>query len=202
MYGCESWTIKKAEPLRIDAFELWCWRSLFFFFSPINDIFFLFSFFQFIYFNWRLITLQYCSGLPHIDMNLPWVYMCFPSWAPLPPPSPSHPSGSSQCTSPEDPVSCIVPDAWDRVQFAIIYNDCTYVTCAISYTYDNIHVPVLFSQIIPPSPSFTESKTLFCTSVSLLLSHIKGYHYHLSKFHICVLVYYIGVFPSGLHHSV
>ena len=28
MYGCESWTIKKAEPWRIDAFELWCWRRL------------------------------------------------------------------------------------------------------------------------------------------------------------------------------
>ena len=28
MYGCESWTIKKAEYQRIDAFELWCWRSL------------------------------------------------------------------------------------------------------------------------------------------------------------------------------
>ena len=28
MYGCESWTIKKAECLKIDAFELWCWRSL------------------------------------------------------------------------------------------------------------------------------------------------------------------------------
>ena len=28
MYGCESWTIKKAERWRIDAFELWCWRSL------------------------------------------------------------------------------------------------------------------------------------------------------------------------------
>ena len=27
MYGCESWTIKKAECRRIDAFELWCWRS-------------------------------------------------------------------------------------------------------------------------------------------------------------------------------
>ena len=26
MYGCESWTVKKAEPRRIDAFELWCWR--------------------------------------------------------------------------------------------------------------------------------------------------------------------------------
>ena len=28
MYGCESWTIKKVEHIRIDAFELWCWRRL------------------------------------------------------------------------------------------------------------------------------------------------------------------------------
>ena len=28
MYGCESWTIKKAERRRMDAFELWCWRRL------------------------------------------------------------------------------------------------------------------------------------------------------------------------------
>ena len=28
MYGCESWTTKKAEPQRIDAFEVWCWRRL------------------------------------------------------------------------------------------------------------------------------------------------------------------------------
>ena len=28
MYGCESWTVKKAEQRRIDAFELWCWRRL------------------------------------------------------------------------------------------------------------------------------------------------------------------------------
>ena len=28
MYGCESWTVKKAESRRIDAFELWCWRRL------------------------------------------------------------------------------------------------------------------------------------------------------------------------------
>ena len=28
MYGCESWTVKKAERQRIDAFELWCWRRL------------------------------------------------------------------------------------------------------------------------------------------------------------------------------
>ena len=28
MYGCESWTVKKAELQRLDAFELWCWRTL------------------------------------------------------------------------------------------------------------------------------------------------------------------------------
>ena len=39
-------------------------------------------------------------------------------------------------------------------------------------------------------------------SVSLLLSHTQGYCYHLSKFHIYVLVYCIGVFLSGLLHSV
>ena len=121
--------------------------------------------------------------LPYIDMNPPWVYMCSPSWAPLPPPSPSHPSGSSQCTSPEHPVSCIEPGL------------------AIYSTYDNIHVSMLFSQIIPPSPSPTESKRLFYTSVSLLLSHVWGLCYHLSKFHIYALVYCIGVFLSDSLHS-
>ena len=55
-----------------------------------------------------------------------------------------------------------------------------------------------FSQVIPPSPSSTESKRQFYTSVSLLLSCIQGYRYHLSKFHIYALVYCIGVFLSGL----
>ena len=35
MYGCESWTIEKAEHQRIDAFELWCWRR--FFESPLDS---------------------------------------------------------------------------------------------------------------------------------------------------------------------
>ena len=81
-------------------------------------------------------------------MNQPWVYICSPSWASLPPPSPSHPSGSSQCTSPEHPVSWIKPEL------------------AIYFTYDNIHISMPFTQIIPPLPSPTESKSLFLTSVS------------------------------------
>ena len=47
--------------------------------------------------------------LPYMHMTQPWVYMCSPSWTSFPPPSPSHPSGSSQCTSPEHPVSYIEP---------------------------------------------------------------------------------------------
>ena len=47
--------------------------------------------------------------LPNIIMNPPQVYMCSPSWTLLPPPSPYQPSGSSQCTSPKHPVSCIEP---------------------------------------------------------------------------------------------
>ena len=42
----------------------------------------------------------------------------------------------------------------------------------IYFAYDNIHVLMLFSQIIPASPSPTKSKILFFTSMSLLLSHI------------------------------
>ena len=69
-------------------------------------------------------------------------------------------------------------------------------------SYMILYVSMLFYQIIPPSPSPTESKRLFYTSVSLLLSPIQGYRYHLSKFHIYALIYCIGIFLSGLLHSV
>ena len=140
--------------------------------------------YKFIYFNWRLITLKYCIGFAiHQHESATGVHV-FPSWTPLPAPSLYHPSGSSQCTSPKQPVSCID------------------LGLVILYLYDIIHVSVPFSQIIPPSPSPTESKRLFYTSVSLLLSRIQGYCYHLSKFHRYAIVYCIGVFLSGLLHSV
>ena len=134
----------------------------------------------FLYLNFIFLLCNTVLVLPYIDMNPPQVYMSSQPWTPLPSPYPYHLSGSSQCTSPKHPVSCIEP------------------RLAIHFLHDSIHVSMPFSQIIPPSPSPTESKSLFYTSVSLLLSHIQGYHYHLSKFHIYVLVYCIGVFLSGL----
>ena len=143
-----------------------------------DSLFFLF-FLNFI-FKLYIIVLV----LPNIKMNPPQVYMCSPPWTILPPPSPYHPSGSSQCTSPKHPVSCIEP------------------RLASHFIHDILHVSMPFSQIFPPSPSPIESIRLFYTSASLLLSPTQGYCYHLSKFHIYALLYCIGVFPSGLLHSV
>ena len=129
-------------------------------------------------FYFIFLTLQYCIGFAIYQHESTTGIHVFPILNPPPSSSPHHPSGSSQCTSPKHPVSCIEPGL------------------ATHFIYDIIQVSMPFSQIIPPSPSPTESKRLFYTSVSLLLSHIQGYCYHLSKFHIYVLVYCIGVFLS------
>ena len=65
--------------------------------------------------------------LPYIDMNQLQVYLCPPSQTPFPPPSPSHPSGSSQCTGFECPVSCIK------------------LGLVINVKYGSVHVSVLFT---------------------------------------------------------
>ena len=124
------------------------------FFLFLLYYFFLFLKYKFIYFNLRLITLQYCIGFPiHQHESATGIHV-FPILNPAP--SSLHPSGSTQCTSPQHPVSCIEPGL------------------VIHFIYDIIHASMPFSQIIPSSPSPTESKRLFYTLVSLLLSRIQG----------------------------
>ena len=139
-------------------------------------------FYSFYLLLFYFLTLQYCIGFAIYQHESTTGIHVFPILNPSP--TPYHPTGSSQCSSPKHPVLCIEPGL------------------ATLFIYDIIHVSMPFSQIIPPSPSSTESKKLFYTSVSLLLSRIQGYCYHLSKFHIHALVYCIGVFLSGLLHSV
>ena len=74
--------------------------------------------------------------------------------------------------------------------------DWRFISYMIVYMFQN-HSPKLSHPLPLPQSPKVHSKHL-----CLLLSHIQGYHYHLSKFHIYVLVYCIGVFLSGLLHSV
>ena len=112
------------------------------------------NFFLFIYFNWRIITLQYCGFFHTSTCNQPQVHMC-----------PPHPEPSSHL--PPHPSLWVVPEHWLECP-----TSCIELALVICFTDGNIHVSLLFSQIIPPSPSPTESKSLFLTSVSLLLSCI------------------------------
>ena len=131
-----------------------------------------------------IITLQYHIHFATHQRESATGLHVFPIPNPPPTSPPHHPSWSSQYTSPKHPAPCIEP------------------SLAIHFLYDIINVSMPFSQIIPPSPSLSESKSPLYTSVSFLLSCIQGRHCHLSKLHIYVLVYCIGVFLSGLLHSV
>ena len=132
-------------------------------------------FFYILFFNFTILY-WFC----HISTRIRHRY----TRVPHPEPSSLLPPGTIPLGHPKHLVLCIEPGL------------------VTHFIYDIIHVSMPFSQIIPPSPSSTKSKRLFYTSVSLLLSHIHCNCYHLSKFHIYALVYCIGVFLSGLLHSV
>ena len=138
----------------------------------------------FFYFSWRLITLQYFGGFCH---TLTWIshgFTCVPH-----PEPPSH--------LPPHPIPLGHPSAPALSTLSHASNlDCRSVSHMIIYMFQCYSLRSSHPRLLP------ESKRLFYTSVSLFLSRIQGYHYHLSKFHIYALVYCIGAFLSGLLHSV
>ena len=109
-----------------------------------------------IYFFYYFLTLQYCIGFAiYQHESATGIHVFHPEPSSLFPlinfktslsVSIRNHSGLSQCTSPKHPVSCIEPGL------------------ATHFIYDIIHVSMPFSQIIPPSPSPTESTRLFYTS--------------------------------------
>ena len=133
---------------------------------------FLFFFFLF-YFIFKLYNIVLV--LPNIEMNLPQVYLCSPSWTlHLLPPSAPAPSIQYRASNLD----------WRLVSYMILY----MFQCHSAKSYHPHPLP--------------QSPKVCSISVSLLLSRIQGYRYHLSNFHIYVLVYCVGVFLSGLLHSV
>ena len=91
------------------------------------------------FFNWRLITLPHCSGFRH---KLTWIsHGC--TWVPILNPHPSSHPTPSRRSGPGHQLRAL---------------SCTELGLVNYFTYGNIHVSMLFSQIIPPSPSVTESR--------------------------------------------
>ena len=162
------------------AFYFWLTTICIFSF---NNFFFLI----YIYFNWMLITLQYCIGFAiHQHESAMGVHV-FPI---LNPPSTSLPV-------PPRTIPLGHPSAPAQ---SILYHtsnlDWRFVSYMIIYMFQCHSPKSSYPLPLPQNPKD------FYTSVSLLLSCIQGYRYHLSKFHIYALVYCIGVFLSGLLHSV
>ena len=83
-----------------------------------QEMFTLFKQQNFIY----LFILLYSTVLilPYIDLNPPWVYMCSPSWTPLPPPSPSHPTGHPSAPAPSTLYHALNLD-WRFISHMIIH---------------------------------------------------------------------------------
>ena len=111
-------------------------------FNPFFKFLFYFFLFSFYFILFFLILFYFLTSntvwvLPNIKTNPPQVYMCSASWTLLPPPSPFHPSGSSQCTSPKHPVSCIEPGLATRFIHDILH---------VSMPFLNKHSKELYSK--------------------------------------------------------
>ena len=114
------------------------------FFGKVMSLLFIFQFLL------SYFTLQYCIGFAiHQHASATGVHV-FPILNPLPPASPYHPSGSSQCTSPKLPVSLIEPGL------------------TIHFLYDIIHVLMPFCQIIPPTNRVQKTILYICVSFAVL----------------------------------
>ena len=86
-------------------------------------------------------------------MNLPQVYMCSPSWTLLPPPSPYHPSGSSQCTSPKHPVSCIEPGLTTRFIHDILHVSMPFSQNTSAAQQEKERTETFYINTFPPGPT-------------------------------------------------
>ena len=140
--------------------------------------------YKFIYFNWRLITLQYCivKALQYCivlyGFAIHWHesatgILVFPTLSPSPllPPHPI-PLGHPRAPAPSTTYHASNLDWWFISHMIIYMFQCHFPTLSHSH------------------PLLQSPKRLFYTSVSLLLSRIQGYCYHLSKFHIYVSILY------------
>ena len=136
--------------LQADDTIIWKFKENYHFpFKKMGEMsFFLFVCLFLFFFSWRLITLQYCSGFCH---TLTWIslgYTCIsPSQSPL--------------------TSLSTPSLWVFPVYQVrALVSCIQPGLVICFTLDSIHVSMLFSWNIPPSPSPSESKRLFYKSVS------------------------------------
>ena len=133
---CESNTAWKCATLPHWTISWKLWRNFYFLLGHLHELGIFLKF----YFIFKLYNIVLV--LPNIEMNLSQVYMCSPSWTLLPPPSPYHPSGSSQCTSPTHPVLCIEPGLATRFIHDIIHVSMSFF---ISISYVSIHSPTSHS---------------------------------------------------------
>ena len=119
--------------------------------------------------------------MPYIDLNLPRVYMCSPSRTPLPPPSPSHSSGSSLCTSPKHLYHASNLD-WQFVSHMLF-------TCiCYLHAYVILHVSPISSRPCPLSQSPKDCSIHLCLFCCLAYRVILTIF--LNSVYICISIVY------------